>query len=138
MAKVWRCFHCDEVFRTRKAAWEHFGDETPCGSDVPACVDPLRSDEKGLMKALREAQRMAVEGMHHEERADELAWDLEQVAVTLQKHFGKDCTTLWQASDRYKNSQFELGLVREELRKLKMEKEGITEQDIYETSPNRS
>ena len=128
MAKHYRCFHCDEVFTNRKDAYNHFGDESPCGSDVPACVDPLRADEKERMNELRMARKMALEGMHHEERAHELAWDLRQVTATLQQHFGKDCTTLWQAADRYKNLQFENRL-------LKMEREGITEQDIAETMP---
>ncbi len=31
--KQWRCFHCDEVFESRKFAAEHFG--TDC--ETPAC-----------------------------------------------------------------------------------------------------
>jgi hypothetical protein len=119
MAKQWRCFFCDEVFTNSKDAYDHFGDESVCGSDVPACVDPLRADEKALMKEFRSAVKLAREGMHHEERADELEWDLRQVEVTLQKHFGDDCTTLWQACDRYKNLQFELKVAREEIDALK-------------------
>jgi hypothetical protein len=130
MSKHYRCFHCDEVFTNRKDAYNHFGDETPCGGDVPACVDPLRTDEKERMNELRKARRMALEGMHHEERADDFAFDLEQVDKELERHFGKGCTTVWQAGDRYKNLQFELKM-------LCMEKEGITEQDLAETQPER-
>jgi hypothetical protein len=130
MSKTWRCFHCDEVFRNREEAYHHFGDASPWGSDVPACIDRLRFDEKERMKELRMAHKMALERMHHEERADELTWDLEQVSKEIQRHFGKDCTTIWQAADRYKNLQFELKMLR-------MEKEGITEQDIAETQPER-
>lgn len=122
MNKTWRCFHCDEVFTTRKDAYNHFGDETPCGSDIPACVDPLRGDEKEMFKQLRDARRLALEGMHHEERADELEWDLRQVAKELQRHFGKDVTTVWQAGDRY-------------LKMLRMDAEGITAEDCAETQP---
>ncbi len=128
MAKRWRCFHCDEVFTTAKDAYNHFGDESPCGGDVPACVDPLRAEEKARMNELRAARRLALEGMHHEERADDFAWDLQNVTKELQRHFGHDCTTVWQAGDRYKNLQFELKMLR-------MEAEGITTQDIAETQP---
>lgn len=32
--KTWRCFHCDEVFRSPRLAAEHFGDEM---YSTPAC-----------------------------------------------------------------------------------------------------
>lgn len=54
--KSWRCFHCDQVFRSRRAAFLHFGDDAYEAKDVPACVDPLRTDEVARMKELREAQ----------------------------------------------------------------------------------
>jgi len=57
--KSWRCFHCDEVFRPRRAAFLHFGSDEYEGKDVPACVDRLRSDEKARMSELREAQHYA-------------------------------------------------------------------------------
>ena len=130
MSKTWRCFHCDEVFTNRKDAYNHFGDESPCGSDVPACVDPLRTDEKARMNELRIARKAYLEAMHHEERADDFNFDLWQVRKDLQRHFGEDCTTVWQAGDRYKNLQFELKMMR-------MKKEGITDQDIAETRLER-
>jgi hypothetical protein len=73
MAKAWRCFFCDEVLTTRHDAWLHFGDEG-CETDVPACVDPLRMDEKARMNELREARRyadqMREEAQSMEEKAD--------------------------------------------------------------------
>jgi len=35
--KQWRCFFCDEVFKRRKDAAEHFGVDDSCEADVPAC-----------------------------------------------------------------------------------------------------
>jgi hypothetical protein len=67
--KTWRCFFCDEVFRSRRAAWEHFGEEN-CTSDVPACIDPLRSDEKARMKELREAREHAMKAQRDMEEMD--------------------------------------------------------------------
>lgn len=76
MAKQWRCFFCDEVFLNRHDAWLHFGDEG-CETDVPACVDPLRTDEKARMRELREARRyaeqMQQEAQSYEEKADILS-----------------------------------------------------------------
>ena len=57
--KTWRCFHCDEVFRSRKAAWAHFGPDQDCEKLPPACIDPLRADEKVRLTELREAQELA-------------------------------------------------------------------------------
>lgn len=60
MARTWRCFFCNEVFRSRKTAWIHFGDDG-CTTDPPACVDPLRTDEKERFRELREAREWALE-----------------------------------------------------------------------------
>jgi hypothetical protein len=57
--KTWRCFHCDEVFQSRKAAWAHFGPDQDCEKLPPACIDPLREDEKARLTELREAQQYA-------------------------------------------------------------------------------
>ena len=58
--KTWRCFHCDDVFRSRKAAWAHFGPDQDCEKlPPPACIDPLRADEKARLTELREAQEYA-------------------------------------------------------------------------------
>ena len=57
--KSWRCFHCDEVFRSRKAAYAHFGPDQDCEKLPPACIDPLRTDEKARLTELREAQDYA-------------------------------------------------------------------------------
>lgn len=73
-AKTWRCFHCDEVFRSRKAAWAHFGPDQECEKLPPACIDPLRRDEKQRLTELREAQQYAFEMQEEankqEDRAD--------------------------------------------------------------------
>jgi hypothetical protein len=58
-AKTWRCFHCDEVFRSRKSAWLHFGPDDDCEKLPPACIDPLRKDEKTRLSELRQAQDYA-------------------------------------------------------------------------------
>jgi hypothetical protein len=51
MRKQWRCFHCDELFISRKRAADHFGAEP---ADPPACK--LRSHEVHILVALRKAQ----------------------------------------------------------------------------------
>jgi hypothetical protein len=58
---TWRCFHCNEVFRSRKSALAHFGSEDFCKKDPPACIDPLRYDEKQRLTELRDAQHYALE-----------------------------------------------------------------------------
>lgn len=72
--KTWRCFHCDEVFRSRKAAYAHFGPDEACEKLPPACVDPLRRDERERLKQLREAQDYAMQcqesALEAEDRAD--------------------------------------------------------------------
>lgn len=77
--KTWRCFHCDEVFRSRKAAWRHFGPDDGC-EEFPPCVDPLRHDEAKRLRELREAQQYALmcqkDANRAEERADETIREL--------------------------------------------------------------
>ena len=80
--KHWRCFHCDEVFRSRKTAREHFGSDWCEEKYPPACVDPLRRDEKARLTELREAQQYALQCQESanaaEDRADELVRELEE------------------------------------------------------------
>lgn len=79
--KTWRCFHCDEVFRSRKSAWAHFGPDQDCEKLPPACIDPLRSDEKQRLTELREAQEYAFKCQENsnttEDKADDLLRELD-------------------------------------------------------------
>lgn len=79
--KTWRCFYCDEVFRSRRAAWLHFGDDG-CIQDPPACIDPLRHDEKERMRELREARAWAME---RDRRAMDLEDKIDQVNAEFDK-----------------------------------------------------
>jgi hypothetical protein len=79
--KSWRCFHCDEVFHSRKLAYAHFGPDEACEKLPPACVDPLRADEKSRMIELREAQDYAFKCQESantsEDKVDELERELD-------------------------------------------------------------
>ena len=80
--KTWRCFHCDEVFRSRKTAWAHFGPDQGCEKLPPACIDPLRSDEKARLTELREAQEYAFKCQESanvaEDKVDDLQRELDE------------------------------------------------------------
>lgn len=76
--KTWRCFHCNEVFRSRKAAWAHFGPDQDCEKLPPACIDPLRSDERARLTELREAQEYAFQCQESANRAEDRADELER------------------------------------------------------------
>lgn len=114
MSKVWRCFFCDEVFRIRKDAYEHFGEQN-CESDPPACIDPLRTDEKARLKELREAREVALKAMNARDRAEELLEGLQAEHDNFFRYFGPDVNNMWQAGDRHKNALYELGLLRDRL-----------------------
>jgi hypothetical protein len=102
-AKRYRCFFCDEVFTDRKAAWLHFGDEN-CTSDVPACVDPLRLDEKMRMNRLREAVEEANKARQALSEMQDWEADYAQLQEDIRRYFGKDCNSIWTAGDRYKSA----------------------------------
>lgn len=51
MRKTWRCFHCDEVFRSAKWAAEHFGQDL---TQEAACK--IKGHEGHLLTALRKAE----------------------------------------------------------------------------------
>ena len=101
--KKWRCFFCDEVFTDRRAAWIHFG-EPNCTDDVPACVDPLRHDEKARLAELREAREHAMKMQTESEKNDEAEALLENFRADLRRYFGNDCTSVWLAGDRYQSA----------------------------------
>lgn len=51
--KHWRCFFCDEVFRTRKSAAEHFGTGN-YESETPLCIEAATTDQRQLILTNRE------------------------------------------------------------------------------------
>lgn len=82
-AKVWRCFHCDDVFHNVAQAAAHFGTRE---DQTPACQ--LKASEGGLVRALREAEDEC-ERVHtqlHAESADGLR--------ALQNNLGRHRTAL--------------------------------------------
>jgi len=102
--KKWRCFFCDEVFTDRREAWAHFGDDSHCSPEVPACIDPLRHDEKARLTELREARQHAMKMQAESEKNDEAEGLLEQFRYDLCRYFGNDCTSVWLAGDRYRSA----------------------------------
>ena len=120
MKKKWRCFFCDEVFTTRKAAWAHFGDQN-CETDPPACVDPLRADEEARLTELRQARQYALKAQNDSLRIEERMDGLLNEHDNFFRYFGPDCRTMWQAGDRYKNVVFENGLLKENVERLTQE-----------------
>lgn len=104
--KAYRCFFCDEVFRTRKAAWYHFG-ESGCDTDVPACIDPLRTDEKERLKELRDAQAYAMQCQDEASKAEDDASMYHQYQDELERMFGKGVRTPHQAWLRFEAAQNE-------------------------------
>lgn len=114
----WRCYHCAEVFTDQRLAWEHFGDESTCASDVPGCIDPLRMDEKERLKELREAREFAQKCMADMHMQDDRLSVLEQEQASLRQYFGEDCTTVWLAGDRYKSAMNRLGDAEKQLAAL--------------------
>jgi hypothetical protein len=95
--KKWRCFFCDEVFADRKTAWEHFGDDYVCTSEPPACVAPLRLDEKERIRQLRAAEEHARKMQAESEAADDKVGQLDQWERELLYYFGHDVRNPHQA-----------------------------------------
>ena len=104
-SKYWRCFFCDEVFRTRKAAYLHFGEEN-CVTDLPACVDPLRYDEKKRLEEVRQLRAEVIRLQQQAERAEDAEALIESMYSQLRQYFGNDCNSIWLAGDRYKNAVY--------------------------------
>lgn len=52
----WRCFHCDEVFTTKEAAAEHFG-EGNYEMEMPLCIEAATGEMKALVLTNREMFR---------------------------------------------------------------------------------
>lgn len=49
--KTWRCFFCDDVFTSRKAAGLHFGTFDSCEPDVTACK--LMANQQHVIEYIR-------------------------------------------------------------------------------------
>ncbi|HXP82544.1 MAG TPA: hypothetical protein VN976_21780 [Verrucomicrobiae bacterium] len=98
----WRCFFCGETFTDRHEAWLHFGEEN-CTSDVPACVDPLRADEKARLSELREAVEEAQKARNELAKMEDFQGDYEAFWSEIRCCFGEDCNSVWLAGDRYKS-----------------------------------
>lgn len=70
--KHWRCFFCDEVFRTRKAATEHFG-TGDYESEPPLCIEAATTELRQLVLTNRELwQQLQKANSENEELEDHL------------------------------------------------------------------
>jgi len=76
--KTWRCFHCDQVFRSKKSAWLHFGPDDGCEKMPAACVDPLRKDETARLAEVRLMENYARQCQETANAADDHADALTQ------------------------------------------------------------
>jgi hypothetical protein len=77
----WRCFHCDEVFRTRGGAEDHFGKYI---NSTPGCILKVQfGDERGLLMELRRVQE---ENEHLRQQMNEEYWSMAAYAAHLKTH----------------------------------------------------
>lgn len=100
----WRCFFCDEVFTDKALAKEHFGSDEH-EVTIPACVDPLRIDEK---KRHAEVHAMRQEIKRVEGERDEFEIDsdnLHAMQNELERLFGNGVTTAHHAWLRLEAAQ---------------------------------
>lgn len=96
-ARSWRCFHCNEVFLSREAAWLHFGPEgNALHSEPPACVHPLRYDELERCRELAAARANIEQAERDWEEADHVAYRLHSLETDLKRYF-KGAETVHQA-----------------------------------------
>ena len=85
--KEWRCFHCDEVFRTRKAAAEHFG-EGNYEAEIPLCVEAATTEQKALTLTNREMWERVQKAESEIEDLEERLSHYEYIARKLTKKPG--------------------------------------------------
>jgi hypothetical protein len=100
----WRCFHCNAVFTEEAEAKEHFGaDEYEV--EHPACVDPLRTDEKERMRVVSE-MRKEIQRVEHERDEFEIGFDnFYTQCEELERLFGDGVTTAHHAWLRLEAAQ---------------------------------
>lgn len=79
--KHWRCFFCDEVLKTRKAATEHFG-SGDYENEPPLCVEAATTDLRKLVLTNRE---MWAELQRAHSENEELKDHLENFRYVAQK-----------------------------------------------------
>ena len=108
----WRCFHCNEVFHSRRAARAHFGSGDYEESEPAACVDPLRKDEEARLRRVREAEAHALKVMRELETAEDKLATAETDLRLIYRKMGEGCTNAWQVRDRIDNLRFELEQAR--------------------------
>jgi hypothetical protein len=91
--KIWRCFHCDEVFADEESARRHFGDDERAEA---GCILKLTREENAILACLREAEDRNRRLMH---RAAEAEFDGEANAglrAELKRLFGvSDAWACW-------------------------------------------
>lgn len=115
--KQWRCYFCDEVFTTKEAAFHHFGPDDHEEQDVPACIDPLRTDEKERMDALKDAQRYALQCQTEAGEADERLMRSEQDLHDFK--FLTKCSSIHELRMSMDSQQGELITARELIKAIK-------------------
>jgi hypothetical protein len=94
----WRCFHCDEVFTSVEAAWEHFGEfGEGINAEPPACVHPLRYDELARCRELAAARRNLERAYHQRDETQNDADAYHAMRAELRRLFGSGADTAFQA-----------------------------------------
>lgn len=82
--KTWRCFHCDEVFTSRKKAAEHFGGGN-YEAEIPLCVEAATTEQKALILTNREMWERVQKAESEIEDLEERLSHFEYVARKLTK-----------------------------------------------------
>lgn len=75
MQKQWRCYFCDEVFRSKEKAADHFGVFEACEADMPACK--LMQHQERFIQYVRGLEQEVRQYQDDNQPLQRAMWDLE-------------------------------------------------------------
>lgn len=82
--KTWRCFFCDDVFRSRESAARHFGKFDACEADEPACK--LMTHQERFIEYVRGLEDEIRQYQDDNKPLQRAIWDLEATISDKIKH----------------------------------------------------
>lgn len=84
LRKNWRCFHCDEVFTTRKGATGHFGTGN-YEDELPLCIVAATTEQTALILTTREMWDRVQKAERETENLEDRLHSFEYIARKLTK-----------------------------------------------------
>jgi hypothetical protein len=135
----WRCFHCDFITTDPAEAESHFGERDDAEEFNPICKwwDRMGDDERiaTLQSYIKDIRAEQEENYRLRRQIEGLEYQVDAPPPWKGYRVFRECTSINEIFCLYDSMEGRALAAEEQIKKLRMEMEGVTPQDIAETMP---